>query len=183
MLCFLLGPYVDRMTLTMAGIKEKELTHLSAFFIQDTLDQRARTYTSKWKSSSQSDINPPLPSSQFSGWGRQVNRLIIMRGMSEPPMELSPWSLMMKSFQQPSLAWPTPEAALISSLLLCWALYFPVTRVVQTGFPGGKGQESGVDIWGWQDWSQGIAPTKAMQKLGIPTCEPSQWPSQNAKKD
>ena len=49
MLCFLLGPYVDRMTLTMAGIKEKEVTHLSALFIQDTLDQRARTYTSKWK--------------------------------------------------------------------------------------------------------------------------------------
>lgn len=48
--------------------------------------------------------------------------------------------------------------------------------------PWGKGQESGVDIWGWQDWSQGIAPTKVMQKLGIPTCEPSQCPSQNAKK-
>ena len=74
----------------MAGIMEKELTHLSAFFIQYTLDQRARTYTRKWRSSSQSDRNPPLQSSQFSGRGGQVNRLITIRGMSEPPMELSP---------------------------------------------------------------------------------------------
>ena len=137
-LSFLLEPYVDRMTLTMAGIKDKELTHLSAFFIQYTPDQRARTYTRKWRSSSQSDTNPPLQSPQFSGWGRQVNRLITIGGMSEPPMELSPWSLMTKSFHQPSLAWPTPEAALISSPFLCWALYFPVTRVVQPGFPGAK---------------------------------------------
>lgn len=35
--------------------------------------------------------------------------------------------------------------------------------------PRGKGQESGVDIWGWQGWSQGPAPIKAMQKLGIPS--------------
>lgn len=66
-LSFLLEPYVDRMTLTMAGIKDKELTHLSAFFIQYTPDQRARTYTRKWRSSSQSDTNPPLQSPQFSG--------------------------------------------------------------------------------------------------------------------
>ena len=173
-LCFLLGPYVDRMTLTMAGIKEKELTHLSAFFIQYTLDQRARTYTRKWRSRSQSDINPPLQSPQFSGRGRQVNTDYNKRdewathGAESLKSDDEVFPSALTCMTHPGGSTNFFSVPLLGALLPCHSS-------CPAWLPWGKGQESGVDIWG-------IAPTKAVHKLGIPTCEPSQCPSQNAKK-